>query len=143
MDIRRENIPQTQTMRRVFNPVSGFDHWHQRAEFMYVLAGQCSIRIGSREQLCNPGDLAVIRSGQIHKLYSSPGCTLYISTFDPIILFHFLPELRFPRSFITAREQEEAGLAEEILRLLDDIYRETVERHALYETLIRSNILKL
>ena len=143
MEIRHENIAPTQTMRRVHRQASGIDHWHQRAEFMYVLDGQCHIRVGSRERLCTRGDLAVIRSGQIHRLRDSQSCTLYISTFDPTLLYHFLPELRFPRSFITAPEQAEAGLTEEIRRLLDAVYRETAEQQPLHETLMRADILKL
>ena len=143
MEIRHENIVYTQTMKIFSQEVRPIAHWHQRAEFMYVLVGQCRIRIGSLERLCVPGDLAVIRSGQIHSLQSPPGCRLYVSTFDPTLLYHFFPELRFPRSFITAQEQAGAGLAEEIARLLGSIYTESSKHEDLYETLMRADILRL
>lgn len=143
MAIHHENILRTQTLKKTDIRHSGIDHWHQRAEFVYILDGECRIRVGKEERLCLPGDLAAVRGGQIHSLRNEPGCVLYISTFDPAFLFHFFPEPRFPQSFIPLELQRAAGLETEISRLFGSICREWTEEAPFYETLMRADILRL
>lgn len=143
MPIRHEKIKYDLTVRIFSGPMNGIDHWHQRIEFIYMLEGECWIKAGKQERICGPGDLAVFRSGEIHALLSRSGCTLYIYTFDPAIFSQFLPELRSPRSFITAGEQKEVGLDGEIAGLLHEIYREKQENGPLCEPIMRADVLKL
>ena len=143
MPIYHEKIQPNLTVRSSRGPASGFNHWHQRVEFMYIMEGKCQIQIGKQQRLCGPGDLAVIRSGEIHSLLSSSPYLIYIYTFDPALFSYFLPQTRFPRSFISAEEQKSAGLADEIANLFHGIYRETQEQAALYETMIRADMLRL
>ncbi len=142
MPIRHEKIKHNLTVRKSAGPGMGIDHWHQRAELVYVMDGACQIRISKQQRLCGPGDLAVIRSGEIHSLLSNYYST-YIYTFDPAMFSQFLPEFRFPKSFISAEEQKEAGLDREIARLFDEIYREKVAEEPLCEPIMRADVLRL
>lgn len=143
MQIYHEKIQFRLTANKSHSPASGFDHWHQRVEFMYVMEGSCLISIGKQKRLCGPGDLAVIRSGEIHSLLSSAKYSMYIFTFDPALFSYFLPESRFPKSFITAEEQISAGLDGEIANLFHEIYREKLVQAPLHEAVMRAGILRL
>ena len=142
MPIKHERITHNLTVRKSAGQGLGIDHWHQRAEFVYIMDGECQIRIGKQQRLCKAGDLAVIRSGEIHALLSSYYYG-YIYTFDPAMFSHFLPESRFPRSFISAQEQKEAGLDGEIARLFDEIYQEMTNQEPLCEPIMRADVLRL
>ena len=143
MQIIHEKINYSLTVRKSAGPASGFDHWHQRAEFIYVLEGECWIKASKQERTCGPGDLAVFRSGEIHALLGRGDFLVYIYTFDPAMFSHFLPESRFPRSFISAEEQKTAGLDGEIIRLFHQIYQENINQEPLHEALVRADILRL
>lgn len=141
MPIRHEKIKHNLTVRKTTGSGFGIDHWHRRAEFVYILEGECLICVGKQRRLCGPGDLAVIRSGEIHSL--SDFHLTYIFTFDPAMFSQFLPEFRFPKSFISAEEQKEAGLDREIARLFDEIYREKAAEEPLCEPIMRADVLRL
>lgn len=143
MPIKHEKINYSLTVRRSIGPARGIDHWHQRVEFIYVLEGECLIKASKQERLCLPGDLAVFRSGEIHSLLSKSQYVVYIYTFDPAMFSHFLPESRFPRSFISAEEQRAAGLDDEISELFHSIYQEKLDGKPLHEALMRAGILRL
>lgn len=141
MPIRHEKIKHNLTVRKSTGSGMGIDHWHKRAEFVYIMDGQCLIRVGKQQRLCEPGDLAVIRSGEIHSLTDFH--LAYIYTFDPSMFSHFLPESRFPKSFISAEEQKKAGLDGEIARLFHEIHREKMAEEPLCDPIMRADVLRL
>jgi len=143
MAIQQENIIRRQTIKETQIRHSGIEHWHHRIELALVLEGSYQIRIGSRQRLCQPGDLALIRSGQIHAFQNGPGCRIRICTFDPAVLYGILPEPRFPKSFIPAQALEDAGLTRTVSGLMDDILMESTAQPPLYETLMLTQILRL
>lgn len=124
-------------------PPSCLDHWHQRAEFVYVMEGACSIKVGKQQRLCRQGDVAFIQSGEIHAIWSDTKHLLYVFTFDPAMFYHILPEFLFPRHFISAQDQKKAGLDGEITNLFYEIYREMEAAAPLYEAMMRAGILRL
>lgn len=142
MAVKHEKIKRNLTVRKSAGLGLGIDHWHQRAEFVYMIDGECQIRIGKQQRLCKAGDLAVIRSGEIHALLSNYYFS-YIYTFDPAMFSHFLPESRFPKSFISAQEQKEAGLEEEIARLFHAIHQEMTSQAPLCDPIMRADVLRL
>lgn len=143
MPIIHEIIDPNLTIRLDNGCTSGIDHWHRRAELVYVLEGQCQIRNGSLRRLCHAGELAVIRSGEIHSLWCDPGHVIYIATFDPSMYYQFFSAPSFPKPFISARELAAAGLDREIPRLLGEIFCENRDRAPLHDALMRAAMLRL
>ncbi len=143
MLIKHEKIDYSLTAKKMTVLPSGLDHWHQRAEFVYVIEGECWIKVGKQKNLCRPGDVAFIQSGEIHAIWSETKHLLYVFTFDPGMFYRILPEFCFPRHFISAQDQQKAGLDAEISNLFYEIYREKEEEKPLYEALMRADILRL
>lgn len=143
MAFYRENIIRKQTIKYTDICHNGFAHWHQRAEFAYILEGEYLAQVGKHQQRCNAGDLVFIRSGEIHSFSNGSGCQIAFCTFDPAILFRLLPEIRFPKSFISAHELFEARLSAEVADLFQKIYWEQQEKQTFFETRMLSNIISL
>lgn len=143
MNIHHENITRGYTVAKMTRHHSGRLHWHQRMEFVYILDGECRIKIGKEERLCLPGDIAVMHSGEIHALSNSVPCTMYICTFDPCVLYHFQPSVQFVAGFVSAAQLQEKGIDKEICRIFDEMYREQEMAAACWEMLIQSNIIRL
>lgn len=143
MKILHEQIQQNYTITKRQRKNGGHDHWHQRAEFVYILEGQSTIRVGKEEYLCKAGDLSVIHSGEIHSIFSTADCTMYICTFDPSILYSFQSETRFIKNYISADELNAVGVDQEIRRIFDEILQEKEKEMSCYEMVIQSNIIRL
>lgn len=90
-----------------------------------------------------PGDLFVAQSGEIHSIENEGLCTLYICTFDPSILYSFQSELKFIKGQITAQELKSAALAEEVIRIFQEMLQEQENGALWHEVIIRTNILRL
>ena len=143
MKIHHENITRSHTIARIDRFHRGRLHWHQRMEFIYVLEGECAVKIGKETKLCAPGDLAVVHSGEIHSLENTNPCVLYICTFDPCILYHFQPKIQFVQSYLSARQLEEKWVAGEILRIFEEMDREKEAADSCCSMLIQSDIIRL
>lgn len=143
MNVRHEIITRSYTIKEMTRVFPGGLHWHQRMEFVYILDGECRIRIGKEERLCTPGDLAVIHSGELHALTSVLPCTAYICTFDPCFLYHFQPSVQFVESFVPAMQLREKGIDGEICRILDEMEREKQMAASCWTMLVQSNIIRL
>lgn len=143
--IYHEKIPYSMTVRkdRRSDYVRGIDHWHQRAEIIYVVDGHFEIKSGGQQKRCGPGDLAVIRSGEIHSIQGESLREIYIITFDLTMFYRFLPEACFPKWFISSLEQRQAGVDQEIAFLLEDIFQESTKQEPLFETFMRASLLRL
>ena len=143
MPIQQENIVRRQTIKETEDRHSGIEHWHHRTELALVMEGSYQIRIGKQQWLCLPGDLAVIRSGQIHAFRNGPGCRIRICTFDPAVFYGILSEPRFPKSYISAQALAEMGLSQTVSGILDELLREKAEQPPLCEALMLTQLLRL
>ena len=143
MRIFHESIQPSYTVSKFQNPPRGFDHWHQRVEFVMVLEGTCRIKVGKNSRLCEKGDLAVIRSGDIHSISEAENSVLYICTFDPSILIYFQSDIKYIRIFITAMELKNAGIDERIHEIFEEMYTEKHRGAVWNDVLIRADIVRL
>ena len=143
MNVRQENIVRRQTAKETDTRHSGIIHWHHRMEIVMVVKGEYCIRVDKQERLCCPGDLAVIRSGQLHAFQNGPGCRIRIFTFDPAVLYNILPDACFPKVFITAQALEEAGLTRTVHRLLEEVLQEKVHQLPHHEPLMLTQLIQL
>lgn len=143
MAVKHERVQYRWTFQKCCFSGKPFVHWHQRVEFIYVLEGALRIQIGRECRLCGPGDLAVVRSGEIHAILVENENQCYISTFDPIMFSAFFSRPQFPRHFISVQEQRNTGVEKEIADLFQDIYCEKQEQMPMYETLIQARILQI
>lgn len=143
--IYHEKIPYAFTVRKVKSSSDnrGFDHWHQRVEILYVVDGTYQIQSGGKQLLCGPGDLVVIRSGEIHSVQGESEREIYIVTFDLTMFYRFLPEVCFPKRFISFQEQQQAGVDKEIAFLLEEMFQENSRQDSLYDAFVRAGILRL
>lgn len=143
MAVKHERVQYRWTFQKCCISGEPFVHWHQRVEIIYVVEGSFKIQIGKECRLCMPGDLAVVRSGEIHAILVENENQCYISTFDPVMFSAFFSRPQFPKHFISAQEQRNAGVEKEIADLFQGIYRENQEQRPVYETLIQARILQI
>lgn len=143
MDIQHENILPNYTLRHFYRNDNEYIHWHQRAEWAYIVKGECSFLVGKERRLCKPGDLVTIHSGEIHALSSLFDADILICTFNPQILYGVQPEIQFIKSFITGEELKDAGIDRDVLRLFQEIEKETDARDISGSILVQSAILRL
>ena len=143
--IYHEKIPHSMTVRKVKSSSYNqrIDHWHQRAEILYVVDGTYQVRSGGQEMRCGPGDLVFIRSGEIHSIQGESERESYIVTFDLTMYYRFLPDGCFPKWFVSAQEQQQAGVEKEIPLLLEEMYQEISGQAPLFEAFIQAGILRL
>lgn len=143
MAVKHEIVQYRWTFQKNYVSGSPFEHWHQRMEFIYVVEGNVRIQIGKECRLCVPGDLAVVRSGEIHFILTEQENWCYIATFDPVMFSPFFSETKFPTHFISAQEQKNAGVERKIKDLFDSMYNEKMVKKPLYETLIQAKLLEI
>ena len=142
MRIRHELIPENYTVRN-FRKLSGFDHWHQKVEMIYIRDGICEIKIGNKTASCKRGDMAIIHSGEIHSIKDVENSAMYICTFAPDILNYFCSQMEFVRNFISAEMMEEAGLSAEITRIFEEILKMDSSDIIWNDVLIQTDIIRM
>ena len=143
MDIKHENILPNYTLRHFYWHHNEFNHWHQRAEWVYILKGEWSFWVGKERKLCKPGDLVSIQSGEIHNFISLFDGDIFVCTFNPQILYDVQPETQFIKSFITAEELKSVGIDRDVLQLFQEIEKEKVAQDISGSLLVHSAILRL
>ena len=144
MQIFHEPIKPNYTIAKYQALLRGFDHWHQRVEFVLVLEGTCRIKVGkSSSRLCQKGDLTVVQSGDIHSITEAENCIVYICTFDPSFLFYFQPDVKIVQTFITAEELKKAGIDGRIREIFEEMYAEKCLDAVWSDVLIRADIVRL
>lgn len=143
MKIHHENIIKSYSINRKDRLHKRLDHWHQRAEFIYILEGTCTVRIGGTSYSGSAGDLFAVHSGEIHSIENADPCPMYICLFDPTILYSFQTELKFIKRHIQAQELKNAGLDEEVLRIFREMLQEQQNGALWHEVIIRTDILRL
>ena len=143
MAVKHERVQYRWTFQKCCISGKPFEHWHQRAELIYVVEGSLKIQIGKECRLCVPGDIAVVRSGEIHFILADQENRCYIATFDPVMFSPFFSEAKFPEHFISVRQQKDACIEKEIANQLHSIHHEAITQEPVYEALIQSRILQV
>ena len=143
MNIFHETIVHNYTIGHLHNRDKDGFHWHQRAEFAYILEGECTITVGKEPHLCKPGDLIVVHSGEIHSFLTHGECDIYVCTFDPQLLYRFLPEIKFVQSYIPRQALEDAGIAAEITSLFREIEQEQTRQETCYDMIAQADIIRM
>ena len=144
MDVRHENIKSEFSIRYRTNLSRHYTHWHQRMEFLLIDKGCFTVTIQGTAYRAKPGDILVIRTGQIHDIApDDENCAAYISTFKALLIYTFLSSMVYPHSHITREELEEAGICEEITRLFKEMDEERTKMLPCHDILVQSRILQV
>ena len=142
MDIRHEMIQPNYTIRKLRREW-GIAHWHQRMELVYVIQGRCEITIGNTKRIYEPGDLAVIHSGEVHSVSDVEDSALYVCTFDSRMLQQFCSETKEVCHCITADMLADAGIQNVVLQCFEGIFCESNKDDAHNEILILADLFRL
>lgn len=142
MDIRQEMIQPNYTIRKLHREW-GIAHWHQRVELVYVIQGRCEIAIGHTKRIYEPGDLAVIHSGEVHAVSDVEDSALYICTFDSRMLHQYCASTKEVCNCITANMLADAGIHKEILNCFEEMFQESNREDDRNEILILADILRM
>lgn len=125
MSIHHEIIKNNYTIRHVGALSRPVPHWHQRMELLLVERGSYRITIMGGDHIGAPGDVFVIRSGQIHHLRTGdPDPAMYICTFNPALLYLSQTDLASIRNYIPKDALENAGIAKEVYGLFSELLEE-------------------
>lgn len=121
-------------------------HWHTPMEIIWCTANEYRIAVGDEEFFLREGDIAFIRPGVIHALFSPAHgsrviCLADLTFLPKISNLETLLALLAPVTLITAREN--GALHEEITRLLKEIQEEYEGAHSFYEMLIYAMVMKM
>ncbi len=79
-------------------------HWHHDVEVILSFGGHIPVGINGKTFLLQEGDMAIVKSGDIHYYQGEPGvCDIHVIIFQPTLLDvgHWPPYRRFTRSFFT------------------------------------------
>lgn len=125
MSVHHEIIKNNYTVRYVGNLPRSVPHWHQRMEFLLVERGSYCVTVMGEDYIGSPGDVFVIRSGQIHYIRSNdPDPAMYICTFNPALLYLSQTSLSFISNYIPRNALENAGLSKELFGLFSQLLEE-------------------
>lgn len=140
MRIFHENIKNEYSIKITEDLNGSVPHWHQRVELLLVHEGIFSIDIGKQHFTGRPGDLFVIRSGEIHHLQLVGKGTMYVCTFDPVLLCLLQPEIHYVQSYISRDQLQEAGIAEQTDQFFQRILKERADKQKYAGVLIQTEI---
>lgn len=139
MDIRHEKIVSAYRVRIKENWQRSVPHWHQRIEVALVRKSCFSVTIQGRHYTARPGDLLVIRSGEIHHLQAmEPEAAMGLCIFSPTLLYQ--TGIPFIRNYIRAEELEQAGIRETVNDLFFQLLEEYDQNRKYAELLIQARI---
>ncbi len=144
MKIQHEVIEQLYTILKREFIYDSFRHWHPRIEILYIQEGSCRVEIGKNNYLGKSGDLIVIQSGEIHDIQpNKEKCSMYICTFKPSVLYQLNRNIKQIESHITAEELNDAGIAQDIHSIFEEIHLENKKNEKLKSILIQTNIIRM
>jgi len=149
MEIFQEKITKRISIRRceitkkreLFNIKNS---WHKNFEICRSVKGSFYIIVNNEKYFIQPGDIIVIKSGEIHRFENREydNC-LDIFTFDPLILYNSASDFGILKTHIKSKELKEAGIDKEIdecfLELLEEVKKQDVSA----KIIIMANLLKM
>lgn len=138
MDIKHEKIEAEYRIRIKKNWNRQLLHWHQRIEIALVQKSRFSVTIQGNRYLAEPGDILVIRSGEIHDLQPlDPEPAMKLCIFSPTVLHGHMP---FVCNHISANELRSAGIRDTVSLLFSQMLTELEENQKHADWIIRSQI---
>lgn len=145
MDIVKENISIKFNIIRVnVKNVEHFLHWHSRHEMCYVLDGECIVYVNDVKHTLRQGDVLVLKSGDIHRYGSCEGdCTVYITTFDPTLVYMYDLKGFCVKSYINRDELVEKGIYDDINYAFNKMYNEIREKEKNHEVIVKTLITNI
>ncbi len=129
-------------------------HIHDFIEILYALKGKYRILLNNKEYYYSEGDMVLINSNEIHNIIAlSEGLNQYmVLKFKPDMLYttsQSFFEIKYVMPFILKESVHQKIFKKEeiektvIPRLIEAIYRESIEKKYGYELAIRANIFNL
>lgn len=125
MNIYHEDIKASYSIRCLQRLRRSVPHWHQRMELLMIDRGSFRVTVRGEEYIGTPGDVFVIRSGQIHHIQPlEQDHAIYVSTFPTTLISLLQPSLCQISCHITRAQLEQAGILQKIKGLLDEMLEE-------------------
>ncbi len=141
MNIYHENIKASYSIRCLQRLRRSVPHWHQRMEILLVERGSFRVTVRGEEYIGTPGDAFVIRSGQIHHIQPlDEDSAIYVSTFPTTLISLLQPSLCQISCYITRAQLEQAGILQQLKRLLDEMLEEESRKEKYAEMAVQARI---
>lgn len=118
--------------------------WHENFEICKVVKGNFDMIISNKKYFVQPGDLIVIKSGEIHFFDNKEedNC-LEIFTFDPLILYNFIKDFGALKTHIKSEELKKAGIDKKIDKCFSNIFSEFGKQDSSSQILVKANFLEM
>jgi len=141
VNIHHEKIASMYKIRIKANWMRTVPHWHQRTEIALVQKSGFSVTIQGRSYIAQPGDILVIRSGEIHHLRAlEQEAAMGLCIFSPTLLSLSHTGTPSIRNFIRAEELEQAGIRQEVNDLFFQLLEEYNQGQKHADLLIQARI---
>ncbi len=149
MKIYQEKITRKITINRKENfenreQIDIKSSWHKNFEICRFIRGNFDIIINNEKYSVQPGDIIVIKSGEIHRFENKEhdNC-LDIVTFDPLILYNSAIDFGILKTHIKYEELKEAGVDKKIEECFCDLLSEIENKDSSAKILLKANLLKM
>lgn len=124
-----------------YENISFVAHWQKEIEFVFVRSGECSFHVDDHSFTAHAGDFVICESGQIHYSDSYDAKNkLDFLIFDTNLISSRFQNPHFKSPLITARELDELGLSQGLLRIFSLIPEELEKKQPYYKEIITSQI---
>ncbi len=146
MDIVKENISDKWTIRikHIKDANREFLHWHPRAELCYIIEGKCEFYVNGEKFFGEEGDVLTLKSADVHRFIPGEGgCSVYISTFDPILMYKLQSDPPTLSTFISAEDMRKCGIHKKVLSFFEEMFEENNNKNEYYETIVQTKIIEL
>ncbi len=149
MEIYQEKITSKITIKRRenFKMCEHFyikSSWHKNFEICRFVKGNFDIIISNKKYFIKPGDIIVIKSGEIHRFENKEhdNC-LDIFTFDPLILYNSVADFGALKTHIKYEELKAAGIDKQIEDCFSNLFSEVLNQDSSSKILLKANLLKM
>lgn len=121
-------------------------HWHYAIEIIIVLEDSYTVRIKNNEYVCNPGDIMIIPSGELHELLEPKSGRRLICLFDTQTLYQLngfaalQPFISLP---VHIKNNDTSYVYNRCINLLRQITREYADKNPFYELVIYARLLSI
>ena len=126
---------------RPFKNISFLAHWHQEIELIYMRSGSAEISVKDHTFTANEGDFIICDSGEIHfsDSHGRENCMDFI-VFDPTLISHVYEGSHFLHPLITRDTLISLDLQNPLLRLMETIDNELLQKQAYYQDIIKASL---
>lgn len=124
---------------RCYRNIKFLAHYHTEVEMILVRAGTPQIAVNNHTYFCEPGDIMIFKSGDIH--YNEHGSSeneLDFIIFNPLLLGEIYSSRAMLSPYLSCEELQKYGLADRGEGLFDYIHREMQKQEPFYEVAVKS-----